>query len=65
MKLWTRRAAAVVLAAILSVPVMAGGAPRDREGREGDRVAKIVKVIKKIFGVGSNDDLPIPPINKP
>ena len=68
MKLWTRRAAAVMLAAVLSLPVMAGGTPRDREGRDGDRVAKIVKVIKKIqrlLGIATNDDLPLPPPPSP
>lgn len=63
MKSFSRRAAAVVLIAALSLPSVALASPlyeRDR-GRDPNPIIRIIKKIQKIFGVTSNDDVPVPP----
>lgn len=60
MKIVSHRFMAVVLAASLCVCSSMTAGPRERGPRDRD-TPKIVKIIKKLFGIGSNEDLPIPP----
>jgi hypothetical protein len=64
MTTYSHRAAAVVLAACLTVSTSVGATPHDRSPRERD-VPKILKLIKKLVGIGTLDDLPLPPPPKP
>ncbi|HVE70277.1 MAG TPA: hypothetical protein VNI54_02830 [Thermoanaerobaculia bacterium] len=64
MKVYSRRAAAVALAVFLSGSVSAFAGPRERAPRERD-LSKLVKIIKKFVGIGTFDDLPLPPPPKP
>ena len=66
MNSYTRRVAAlVVLATVLCLPLSAYAEPRERDGgRDPGKVVRIIKQIKKLFGVGVTDDLPGPPVPK-
>ena len=68
MKSYSRRAAAIVLAATISVSSAAVAAPQQRADR-GEKIDRIVRVIKKkvqkLFGVTSNDDGLTPPVPPP
>jgi hypothetical protein len=68
MKVYSRRFAAVVLAASLAIAPIAIASPQGRGGRDrdfGEKVVRIIKQIQKLFGVSSNDDLPLPPPPRP
>ena len=54
------RAAAIVLAASLAIGSPASAEGRDRVPRERG-LPKIVKILKKLVGIGTLDDLPLPP----
>lgn len=62
----SRRAAAVALALILSVPVFAA-APRDERGHGAERgaIVRIVEKIKKVLGISTNSTYPSPPVGPP
>jgi hypothetical protein len=62
MKSFSRRAAAVVLAAALSLPGVAFAAPQKKE--PSNRKGQVIRLIKKVFGISTNDDIPTPPIPK-
>ena len=64
MKFYSRHAAAVALAVFFIVSTSATAAPRGRAPRERD-VPKVLKIIKKLVGIGTHDDLPVPPPSKP
>lgn len=59
-------ASSLVLVLLLSVAAPLAAAPRggDEPRWRGpvDRVARVVKVVKKFFGVSSNSDVMIPPL---
>ena len=61
------RAAAIALAAVLSLPPAVIAAPRDRDDDRtaGQRIVRIIKKIQKIFRLTPNDDALTPPISKP
>jgi hypothetical protein len=64
MKVYSRRAAATLLAATLSLSSLSlAAASQEREiGRDkGDRVIRIVKKLQKFFGITTHEDLPTPP----
>jgi hypothetical protein len=65
MKFYSRRAAALVLAAALLIPTVAFAFPNKADRSE--RKNPVVRIIKKLFGIApnDNDDIPIPPIPKP
>jgi len=67
MKFHLRRAAAVVLAATLSLSsaAIAAPRPRDRDGEKVDRLVQVVKKIQRLFGISSNDDGLVPPVPPP
>jgi hypothetical protein len=54
------------VAAALSAPSVALAASADRErGRDKSPIVRIVQKIKKAVGIGTHEDLPLPPIPKP
>ena len=67
MKWYSRRAAAVVLAAALFVPLTAAAPShdRDRDRYKTDRVARIITIVKRLFGVSTNGDVLSPPTPAP
>jgi hypothetical protein len=58
----SRRAAAVALAVALSLPIIVDARPRQEPERDRGVIVSIVKKIKKIIGVTTNDDGPQPPL---
>jgi hypothetical protein len=63
MKFYSRRVAAIALAAALSLPSIAAATPRVRDDRDfGDFVVRVIRSIHKFFGVSSNVDGIIPPV---
>lgn len=62
----SRRAAAIAVAFILSVPVFAG-APRDERGQGTERgaIVRVVEKIKKVLGISTNSTYPSPPVGPP
>lgn len=66
MRFYSRRAAAIVLAVALSLPSVAIASPFEREHpRDRRDIVRIIKKIQKLFGISTNDDLPLPPPPKP
>ena len=66
MKFCVRRAAVIALAIALSVPSVAAPMREERErGRDRSEIVRIIKKIQKLFGIATNDDLPLPPYPKP
>ena len=66
MKVFTRRAAAIVLAAALCLSTPVFGAPaRDGVREKSGPIVRVVKKIQKILGISTHEDLPLPPIPKP
>ena len=63
---YSRRATAVALAFVLSIPVFAGSPP-DERGRGSNRggVVRVVEKIKKALGISTTSDYPTPPIPAP
>lgn len=62
MRIRTRRTAAVVLAVALSLPTAAFAASKDQDRIEGrDPIARVVSKIKRLLGVSTNSDQPVPP----
>ena len=58
---FTKRVAAVVLAASLTVaanPLIA--APRDERG-DVPRIVKVIKKLQKLLGISTHDEQPVPP----
>jgi hypothetical protein len=56
----------VVLLSTFVLAISLSAAPREREtGRGGTPREVIVKVIKRLLGVGTNSDIPIPPLPEP
>jgi hypothetical protein len=65
MKPYSRSIAALAVAIALSTPSVALVAqPRER-GREKSPVVRILEKIRKFVGIGTHDDLPVPPFPKP
>jgi hypothetical protein len=64
MKRKSIRTAAIVLAASLAIGSSASAEGRDRAPRERG-LPKIVKILKKLVGIETLDDLPLPPPPKP
>lgn len=69
MKFYSRRTAAVVLAVALAIPTAASAQPQERDHtRRQQQIANVtsfIKKIQKLFGVSTNDDIPIPPVPTP
>jgi hypothetical protein len=66
MKSFRMRAAAIALAVFVSFAVVAEPAPRDRDrARENGGVVRVIKKIKRVLGIVTNDDLPLPPFPDP
>ena len=65
MKSSARCVAAWSLAAVLTflLPITAAAAPRDT--RERELPNPVVRIIKKLFGISAQDDLPLPPRPEP
>ena len=64
MKVYSRRAAAVVLAVAISLSVPTTTAARPQKRDDASTRSEIVRIIKKIqrmVGIAVNDDLPLPP----
>lgn len=68
MKRYTGSIAACVLVALFTLtvgPAMAA-APRSDRGREVPApIVRLIKQFKKVFGIGPQDNLPIPPRPEP
>lgn len=61
-----RRTAAVVLAVALSLPTVALAVPRERDhAGQYEKIVRVIKKVQKLFGISTNDDIPIPPVPKP
>lgn len=66
MKLCLHRAAVIALALALSLPSVAAPSKQDRErGRDKNEVVRVIKQIQRLFGISTNDDLPLPPPPRP
>ena len=61
MKCHFRFFAAVVLAAIVSLPSVALAAPQARDRGEKGPIVRIVQKIRKFFGITTHNDFPVPP----
>lgn len=65
MKSSFRALTALAVVVALSMPPAALAAQNREQGRDKSPVAKIVAKIKKFVGIGTHDDIPLPPIPKP
>lgn len=67
MKVYSRSMAAAVLAVAvsLSVPTTTAASPRKSRDHEQSKVVRIIREIQRLFSIGTNDDLPLPPPPKP
>ncbi len=61
MKPILRRTAAVVLVVALFTPWTAVAAPQGVYRNGTERIERLIKTVKKFFGISVNDDLPLPP----